>query len=80
MNENPADHLDAAAFQPSHTFSVEILPGTVLELFEDIKGEDVGKVSCIRETSPDRKIRHFSAHFRFTGRARGLVRHLGQRT
>jgi hypothetical protein len=45
MNINPADHVDPAAFQPSHTLSVEILPGSVFELFEDIKAEDVGKVS-----------------------------------
>jgi hypothetical protein len=44
MNENPADHVDPAAFQPSHTFTVDIPPGTVFELFEDVKAEDLGKV------------------------------------
>ena len=46
MNENPADHLDAAAFQPSHTLSFEIAAGSVFEFFEDVKEEDVGKV-CV---------------------------------
>lgn len=44
MNENPADHVDTAAFQPSHTLSLEIPAGTVAEFFEEVLAEDVGKV------------------------------------
>jgi hypothetical protein len=44
MAMNPADHVDAAAFQPSHTLSFELAPGESLELFEEVSPGDVGKV------------------------------------
>jgi len=42
--QNPADHLDRAAFQPSHTFVLSLDPGETLLLFEDVANMNVGKV------------------------------------
>ena len=42
--QNPADHLDRAAFQPSHTFVLSIEPGETMSLFEDVANIQVGKV------------------------------------
>lgn len=42
--QNPADHLDRAAFQPSHTFVLSIEPGETMSLFEDVVNIQVGKV------------------------------------
>lgn len=42
--QNPADHLDRAAFQPSHTFVLSLDPSETLLLFEDVANMNVGKV------------------------------------
>jgi len=42
--QNPVDHLDRAAFQPSHTFVLSIDPGETMSLYEDVANINVGKV------------------------------------
>ena len=44
MNMSPQDHIDPAAFQPSHTLSFEMGPGATINFFEDASMGDVGKV------------------------------------
>ena len=41
---SPGDHIDPAAFQPSHTLSFEVAPSSTLTFFEDVSQGDVGKV------------------------------------
>jgi emp24/gp25L/p24 family/GOLD len=42
-DESPADHVDPFALQPSHTFQFEVGPNQVVEFFERIEPQDIGK-------------------------------------
>jgi hypothetical protein len=44
LNQNPADHLDRAAFQPSHILAFELSGGEMAEFFEDVSEAQVGTV------------------------------------
>ena len=47
MDSSPMDHVDPAAFQPSHMLSFELQPGATLDLFEDATPGDVGRVRVL---------------------------------